>query len=120
MKVTKEWKRVYFVSLFILIGSVLPFKKAQIIGGISSDDAAHIFLYFVLALFTIKAFGQEKRSFLNSFLYVFFWGFFVELVQFFVPYRCFDITDIAINSLGALLGIGLYGIIHFPSKCKRS
>ena len=52
-------------------------------------------LYFVLKL----------KNKVETFFYCFFFGFAIECIQYFLPYRSFELLDQAANSFGAFAGL---------------
>lgn len=77
-------------------------------------QAAHFFIFFVLALLLLNAFRISGINFKTAFLFtiiiaVFYAGL-DEYHQSFVPGRAAEIKDVAIDSLGALVGVGVYRI----------
>jgi VanZ family protein len=38
-------------------------------------------------------------------------GFQIEITQYFIPSRCFSLMDIVADSIGILIGIGIYNVI---------
>ncbi len=76
------------------------FRGAQI------DKLYHALAYTVLAI--LLAFtGRWKRNVFLIFLISVAFGLFMEVCQFFVPYRNASITDAMANGLGAI--VGAYG-----------
>lgn len=105
MRMSKEWKIVISYSVFILIVSVLPVKESKISEFFPLDKLTHFLLYFMLAVFCVRAFKGSLRIYLKSFTYAFCWGAFIEATQHLLPYRSFDVMDLLCNSLGSLCGV---------------
>ena len=87
------------------------------------DKLAHAGFYFILSflIFLPKSPARFEQlvftKFVLTVLIVF--GASLELLQYFVPYRTFDLVDIIANSLGIVLGMVFAkylknkGIFHF-------
>jgi len=92
-----------FFAVSILFFSVTP----MIAGGINSGLNAHLCGYSVFS-FTALLFFRTKginRVFLKAALFAGMYGVFIEIIQFFLPYRLFEYLDIVINFAAAFAGI---------------
>jgi glycopeptide antibiotics resistance protein len=92
-----------FFAVIILFFSVTP----MIAGGINSGLNAHICGYFIFS-FTALLFFRAKginRVFLKAALFAGMYGFFIETIQLFLPYRLFEFLDIVINFAAAFAGV---------------
>jgi VanZ family protein len=82
---------------------------------------AHGSVYFVLAILIMNAFmksgGEVFRTAACTLIFCIFYAVGDEVHQLFVPGRSGQIKDILIDSIGAIVGIGLYGMI---SRIKRN
>lgn len=94
-----------FTASMILILSVIPPVRVGPVK--NSGDMVHIAAYLVLAFFLAVCFFEkgvsEMRSLVMAILIAFFYGAFIEIVQYFIPYRSFGISDMFMNLLGAAL-----------------
>lgn len=92
------------LTLFIILFSTIPVGIGS--GILFQDKIIHFFIYGLLALLSVQAaYAQNmNRPEWRGFYYAFFLGLFLEFVQFFLPYRSFDIVDIVFNTVGAGLG----------------
>lgn len=63
-------------------------------------------MYLVLSFITAKTLflKNKKNYFLYGFLYAFTLGLLLEIAQFFIPYRGFELNDIFSNFLGSAAG----------------
>ena len=99
-------KNILFVySLFIFVISVLPVREPKELEYLYTDKIVHFSIYFVLVLLFSYAFFRIRHLYVKSFIYAFSLGLFIEVLQYFIPYRSFDILDIAANCLGAVMGL---------------
>ena len=105
-------KVTFFLWLFAVTGlSVSPLRALQDISGKVSDKAAHFAIYFITTLLLCIAFRREKISFLIFYSgLVFLYSTAMEVVQFFLPYRDFNVGDIVANVSGILSFSFLYFI----------
>jgi len=78
---------------------------------------AHFFVYFILAMLLMNALRKSKLSKTQLFLLVLgsciFYAIMDEWHQSFVPGRSAQLSDVFIDSIGAVLGIGLYNLLTF-------
>lgn len=81
---------------------------------------AHFFLFFVLGMLVMNAMQFIKTKMRNrlgiSAAICFLYAVSDEVHQLFVPGRDSDIKDVMVDTVGAVLGIGLYWLIQ---KCSR-
>ena len=99
---SNQKKKIYlllagFLSLLILFFSLIP--VSEFAGITNSGIFMHIFSYFLLSLLIKKSMNSFKTGFLIAMVF----GFLIELVQYTVPYRFFELSDVFFNSLGAFL-----------------
>jgi len=94
-------------SLLILIGSVIPVDQDYIPKIFSYDKLIHFIAYCALAVLSVYAYKKVNKIYVKGFIFTFSWGLLIELIQYFLPYRFFDLSDIFINGLGALAGVGV-------------
>jgi VanZ family protein len=81
------------------------------------DKIVHVFLYFLLMIFTYISFAEQKIADLKdnlliySFIFTVLYGITDEIHQYFVPNRLFDFYDIVANTAGAAVGMATIMII---------
>ena len=105
-------RSVFFVSIFIVFilsivnaGSIPTFKNFSF----DADKIVHAVVYFILTyLGLLSRFNISK---LTLSLLIFFFGLFIEIVHFFVPYRFFEYFDLLANLIGVT-------IAQFVNKIK--
>lgn len=77
---------------------------------------AHAVVYFVLTMLAINAFlrvgVKEKKAFIFAFIFTILYACSDELHQQFVPGRAGMWSDIGIDTLGALLGLGVFFVFR--------
>ena len=86
---------------FILILAIIPPSEGQI-GFPYMDKLIHFFAFFILSVATLFAF-QVTRIF-QCILLIICFGICIEVIQYFIPYRSFEILDIIADIIGALIG----------------
>lgn len=104
---------LFFIVSFVLL--ILPgneFPKAPIFATKGLDKIIHTIMFFTLTYLFCRPFkssvfngGKRRMWFLQIALLAFAYGITMEFVQkFWVPFRSFEVADIAVDGLGALLG----------------
>ena len=85
----------------ILALSVTP----GVAGDLNSGLLARVSAYFVLALMVVVWLQAARRTqvCIKAAAYAGFYGFLIECLQYFIPYRAFEATDIAVNAASAAL-----------------
>jgi len=113
MEVSKAIKVVIAYLIFIFILSVVPVKQSRLLEYFPWDKVVHFIFYVILAYLLLSAFRKTKHPYVNSFICAFCFGCFIELVQYFIPYRSFDLKDIAADTIGLAAGLWLSSKIRF-------
>ncbi len=85
----------------ILVLSVTP----GVAGDLNSGLAAHVWAYFVLALMVVfwLQSAQSTQVCIKAAVYAGLYGFLIECLQYFIPYRAFEAADVAVNTASAAL-----------------
>ncbi|MCK5287905.1 MAG: VanZ family protein [Candidatus Omnitrophica bacterium] len=101
-----SWYSVIGCSIFIVLLSVLPVKVPEGISFPFIDKVAHSLMYFILSLLATNTLylKNNKNSKLKGILYAFSLGLVIEIIQFFLPYRDYQLSDVAFNFLGSYIG----------------
>lgn len=125
------WVGVFFYYLPAFLWMVLIFHLSSISGlktGVESISTeifirkiAHLFIYFILTLLIWRILKyQWKMSFNKAvvacFFFVLLYAISDEVHQYFVDDRAGEATDVLIDSVGSMFGIGA---IVFLSKIKK-
>ncbi len=92
-----------FFAILILFFSVTPVLG----GGINSGISAHIIGYSVFSFSALLLFRSKKTSriFLKAALFAGGYGALIEVIQFLIPFRLFEISDIITNFSASAAGI---------------
>jgi VanZ family protein len=118
-----KWKLFYFYSAFLVLLSVLPINSSDssinhvFVVSIRLDYLLHCLVYIPLVFFAcidkeLNALRLPFKTF-GWVIVIFTFAIVTEWVQFFLPYRAFNINDLIANALGVLIGfliitIGLF------------
>ena len=70
--------------------------------------AAHFLMYFILGIFSVMNFKNDKEGCINALILCITYAFFDEIHQMFVGDRSSEARDIIIDSLGSLSSILIY------------
>jgi len=100
----KVYSVVYFILLALLMwapvgGLGVPLDNFVL--GIRLDHLLHASIYLLCPAMLVDALRCRRGRILLAAIAI---GLLTESVQYFLPYRGFDINDLAANALGALLG----------------
>jgi glycopeptide antibiotics resistance protein len=84
----------------ILVLSLVP----GVAGDLNSGYLSHVCAYFVLTLMLVLSMRNGHRTWIcvQALFYAGLFGLFIECLQYFIPYRAFEITDIAVNVSAAV------------------
>ena len=90
----------------IFILATIPLKMPQIDTSFG-DKINHIAAFVTLYLLLVNAYVLPKRLCIVSLL---FYGFFIECVQYFLPYRDFSLLDLSADGVGIFIGMVTYNL----------
>lgn len=101
-----SWFTIYTYSLFISFFSLFPSKNLPQITFPFFDKIVHLLIYCLLSFIVVNTLRLQgkTRIYFFSFSYAFSLGLLLEFIQFFLPYRVFELGDIFFNFLGSILG----------------
>jgi VanZ family protein len=102
-----SFRILYTYTIFIVVISVIPVNTKSVDFIPFLDKITHFLIYTTLAFLAINTFrlNLKRNCYIRVFLYCFFVGFAIECIQYFLPYRSFEVFDILANSLGAVSGM---------------
>ncbi len=144
-KVILSWSAVIFWMILIFAFSAQPavesekvsmsatsiiFRIIEFITGINADltstvdhivrKSAHAFVFFVLAMLVVNALFKTGvkgfRVFIFAFIITLSYACTDEIHQMFVPGRACRLSDVGIDSLGAVFGLCLIGTANWLSR----
>ena len=112
--ILKSVMYLYYLSLVILLiiylypGSIIGYllyadlgKQLSLFNNSIGTAINHFFYFFYLTFLGVICNLSEKK-FINSFLFLFFLSFFLELLHFFIPNRAFELNDLLANIIGVI------------------
>ena len=105
---------LYYLSLVLLLliylfpGSIIGYllyenldKQPNLVNSPIGTAINHFFYFFYLTFLGL-IYNLSEKKFINSFLFLFFLSFFLELLHFFIPNRAFELNDLLANIIGVL------------------
>ena len=105
---------LYYLSLVILLiiylfpGSVIGYllygdldKQPNLVNSPIGTSINHFFYFFYLTFLGL-IYNLSEKKFINSFIFLFFLSFFLELLHFFIPNRTFELNDLLANIIGVV------------------
>jgi hypothetical protein len=106
---TEARKNNWYLRLFttmavcILVLSVIPSIGNGINSGLSAHSLAYLLLSFILALYMRTC--AFSHPLLYSAVLCGIYASLIELIQYFIPYRCFDPVDMLVNLCASFCAI---------------
>lgn len=102
-------KKLYILAFFICLVAIefLATTTTKIETIENMWDKSNHFIAF-LVLYILLSLAYENLSILSKSLWLLVFAMQIEIVQYFIPERYFSTLDIVADSIGILLGIGLY------------
>jgi VanZ family protein len=116
-----RWKLFYLYIFFLILLSVLPINSAGssinhiFVVSIRLDYFLHCLVYVPLATFTwfekeINSFRTPIKAF-GWIIILLLFAVVTEWIQYFLPYRAFNINDMIANTLGVMIGFVLITLL---------
>ncbi|MCM8819842.1 MAG: VanZ family protein [Candidatus Omnitrophica bacterium] len=109
MRYIFSWYIIFAYTFFIFYFSLTP-KVFVFLPHIPNiDKIVHFFIYLVLSFLVLNTLKLRKNSFpyIFAFTYGFLVGIVIEIFQYFLPYRSFEIKDLIVNIFGTIFGLKL-------------
>lgn len=98
---------LYSLSLVIAVLSLLPIAGPPPVAFTFLDKLIHLIFYLLLSFTAVNTFilaGLNKPR-QKAFFYAFSLGLLLEVGQHYLPFRSFELADIAANLSGSLIGV---------------
>lgn len=113
-KIVYSWPVVFLYTLFLLFLSLMPTKNVSLGQVTYFDKVAHTIAYVILSflLYTTLLRRKNPQAFLVSLVYAATLGCAIEFLQKLVPYRSFEILDMAANFFGSVFGVFVVKLKH--------
>lgn len=105
-RVMKPWHWVFRAQFAVLLLIYFYLGSTRISAEVAAtfnDLVAHALGYGIAAISAYIAFAW-RRFFVFSLLFLWVFSIFVEVVQFYLPYRSFSLMDILANTCGLFVG----------------
>ncbi|MFB6215775.1 MAG: VanZ family protein [Candidatus Aenigmatarchaeota archaeon] len=103
----------YLYILAVLVLSSVPEIPGS--GGIPHfEQIGHFLEFFILVILTRTFLFKENRKGFLSFVISF--AFLLEIYQYFIPWRAFQVFDLLVNFSGITLGVIFYKIVLNKSQ----
>ena len=101
-----SWPVIYIYFSFIIVISFFPVKVSPRLLFSFQDKIIHCLIYCLFSFLAVNTFSRKKISCfkLRALFFAFFLGLFIEIGQYFLPFRSFEAGDIFANLLGSILG----------------
>ena len=112
--ILKSIMYLYYLSLVVLLiiylypGSIIGYllyadsgKQLSLVDSPIGTAINHFFYFFYLTFLGL-IYNLSRKKFINSFLFLFFISFFLELLHFFIPNRSFELNDLLANIVGVV------------------
>jgi len=102
-------KRFLKVILWVYVVAILFFSFSPVVPEVLvSDKILHFFEFFVFSILVKEAYDT---TYWGSFFYSLFLSAFVEVVQYFLPYRTGEYGDFSADLLGITSGLFMYFVV---------
>lgn len=109
-------KIAQFYCLLVLYTFMGLSRSAMVLTSIASDKLLHFSGYAVFIISAMLAYGK-RRSLVFLFVLLFAYSILIECVQYFLPYRSFEVKDILANLAGLAAGSVIwFGITRYIDK----
>ena len=122
--ILKLIRYLYYLSIVILLiiylfpGSIIGYflygdmnKQPSFVSNPIGTSINHFFYYSYLTFLGL-IYSQNKKKFINSFLFLIVLAIFLELLHFFIPNRVFELNDLLSNSMGVLVVFFLFKLMR--------
>ena len=94
--------------LLILFFSVIPASSIPNIAALSflTDNMIHALIFLYLSFLGLNSYFNLSKLLLLGLIFTF--GFAIEIIHFYHPYRFFEIADLISNLIGILLALFIF------------
>lgn len=105
--------------LLVAVLSLIPFEESCCEDDFSWDKLVHACMYFVLTIAVLRPAVRTgiKYPYLMIFFVLVLFGIGMEIIQYYLPYRSFELKDILFNILGCAGGCVLYFFTRLKTGC---
>ncbi|MGL5328274.1 MAG: VanZ family protein [Peptostreptococcaceae bacterium] len=114
---------IEFIKAMPIIGNIMTYMMEIEIGEFIIRKSAHMFLYFVLAMFIFMSMYDVNKEIktvaIISFIFTVLYACTDEIHQLFIPGRSGELRDVLVDSTGAIIGTTLIYYILKYNKYKK-
>ena len=103
------YRLIFFLSVLIVFFlSIVPAATIPNIAALDflSDKFVHALIFLFLSFVGLKCHFNISKIFLL--LMIFSFGFMIEVIHYYHPYRFFEITDLIANLIGMLAALAIF------------
>ena len=103
------YRSIFFISLLIIFYlSIVPAAAIPKIAALDflSDKLIHTLIFLFLSFIGLKCYFNISKIFLLSMIFSF--GFMIEVIHYYHPYRFFEIADLIANLIGILAALVIF------------
>ncbi len=120
MEKNKHFLPAYVFGVLLLIGASLPSGSLRKIQNIHrffdivfSEYSLHFFGFGIFAGLLAWGYYQKKSTgiFMKAGIFSFSFGLLIEIIHYFLPYRSAELTDLALDTAGIALVLGLFWLV---------
>jgi len=109
---TKTYRLLFLFALIATLILTLSVPVGIVKSGLINDKIAHGIAFFVLAFLYSHSLGKDYA--VRTIMILASFGLFIELIQYFLPWRSFSLLD----WLADIIGIIGYDVIHRLKKIR--
>ena len=105
----KLYRSIFFLSLLIVFYlSIVPAAAIPYIAGLDfiSDKLIHALVFLFISFVGLKCHFNISKTFLLIMIFSF--GFTIEVIHYYHPYRFFEIADLIANLIGILTALVIF------------
>lgn len=116
-RATNDKKTLFLLLLAGLLGYFYSFNLA------AYEELFHYFQYGLLSILVLNSFKKEIKEpvkIITTIILVSFFGYFDEVIQYFIPRRFFDWNDVVLNFVSGVIGVIVYYSSFSNSLQKNS
>ena len=103
------YRSIFFLSLIIVFYlSLVPAAAIPKIAALDflSDKLIHVVIFLFLSFVGLKCHFNFSKTFLSIMIFSF--GFTIEVIHYYHPYRFFEIADLIANLIGILAALVIF------------
>jgi len=107
MQIKNLFRVMFYTALLCILFLATTTIKMSVVESMW-DKSNHFIAFFVL--YVLLSLAYKNLSIKTKILLLLAYGFFIEIVQAFIPMRYFSLMDVVADSVGIALGVMAYGL----------